>query len=313
GERGSIFHFTMHHIISDGWSMELLRNEVLHNYVEYQSGVEPENAPLRIQYKDYASWQQQQLSSAAFAEHREYWLDQLSGELPVLSLPSFRRRPLIQTYRGYELSTVIGRGTADRLRSVCQAGGSTLFMGLLGVLNTLFYRYTGLEDMIVGSPVAGREHADLEDQIGFYVNMLPLRTRLSGKDSYREVLSKVRAVTMAGYAHQMYPFDRLVEELGLHRDISRSPVFDVLMVLHNQFSREGSSGDSILDTNVNYVGECDVKLDLLISFTEIKEGLHMGIQYNSDVYDEASMLRLLEHYKALLEAVTEHPDVSICD
>ena len=232
-----IFHYTLHHIISDGWSMELLGKEVLEYYEGYARGAEVELPALRIQYKDYAWWQQQQLEGELFGAHRKYWMEQFSGEVPVLELPSQRVRPSVFTHRGYYITTVIGRELTEGLRELSRRQNGTLFMGIVASLKALFYRYTGQRDMIIGSPVAGRGDAELEDQIGFYINTLALRTRLEGEDSFESVLGKVREVTLSAYEHQMYPFDRLVEDLGLRRDMSRSALFDVMVGLQNQGER----------------------------------------------------------------------------
>ncbi|HJT73558.1 MAG TPA: amino acid adenylation domain-containing protein, partial [Chitinophaga sp.] len=228
-----IFAYGMHHIISDGWSLNVLINELLALYHAHTAGEFDPLPPLRIQYKDYAVWQQEQLSGALQEEHREYWLQQFAGELPVLELMPDSPRPAVKTYNGGIVQKTFGKELSRGLRAIVQEEGATLFMGLLAAVNALLYRYTGQEDIIVGSPVAGREHVDLEDQIGFYVNTLALRARFHGTDSYRELLSQIRDVTLGAYEHQVYPFDDLVDELGLQRDMSRSALFDVMVILQN--------------------------------------------------------------------------------
>src|SRR5690606_19365535 len=197
------------------------------------SGVPTELAPLRIQYKDYAVWQQQELKDDRLESHRTYWKEQFSGELPILELPTDRVRPAIKTYEGGVVRRELSLDQTEGLRSLVQSEGGTLFMGLVALLKALLYRYTGQEDIIVGTPIAGRDHIDLEDQIGFYVNTLALRTQFNGGMSYVELLREVKGVTLGGYEHQVYPFDALVEDLDLSRDMSRNALFDVMIVLQN--------------------------------------------------------------------------------
>lgn len=312
GAEHYILHFTMHHIISDGWSMELLTREVMENYESYERGEIPQRNPLGIQYKDYSAWQQEQLTGEKFSGHQAYWQEQLSGELPVMSLSGERPRPTVQTHNGYGLSTMISRGDTEKLSTLCRDHQATLFMGLLSVLNSLLYRYTGQGDIIIGSPVAGREHSDLEDQIGFYINTLALRTRLKGSDCFNEILKNVRKVTLSAYNHQMYPFDRVVEDMGIPRDMSRSPISDIVLVLQNQFSKNDSKALSANDL-ITEDGKRTVKLDLHFSFTEKAEGLYMAVEFNSDIYEKTFMIRLVEHYKRLLTLLTTYPEMPVCD
>ncbi|MCW3101571.1 MAG: Nonribosomal peptide synthetase, partial [Bacteroidetes bacterium] len=194
-ENKHVFSYVMHHIISDGWSMEILIREVLSFYNAYVKNEETALAPLPVQYKDYSVWQQQELSAERLKSHKEYWLKQFEGELPVLELQGDKPRPAVKTYNGSSLSCTIGKELSGELKAISQLQGGTLFMGLLAAVNTLLYRYTGQEDMITGSPIAGREHSDLENQIGFYLNTLALRARFSGGDSYTSLLDKIRQLT----------------------------------------------------------------------------------------------------------------------
>lgn len=307
-----LLYYTIHHIISDGWSMNVLLKDVAYYYDQYTKGTTPDLAPLNIQYKDYAMWQQEQLSGALLAEHRTYWMQQLQGELPGLTLPSYRQRPAIMTANGYELTARISNNLAAKLRELCQLQQGTLFMGLMSVLKMLLFRYTGQQDIIVGCPVAGRDHADLQNQIGFYINTIALRTGINGTDSFSEILRKVREVTLSAYSHQLYPFDSLVEDLQIRRDMSRSPICDIIMVLQNQFDKrdlkdlDTREGGFIIDG-----GKRAVKLDLHISFLERDEAMHMGVQFNSDIYDRETMVRFIHHYVNLLTQVTLQPEMPL--
>jgi len=315
-----IFFYNVHHIISDGVSMEVLGQEVLHYYHKQVNGKGANLPALSLQYKDYAAWQQEALQSGKLKKHQTYWLTQLEGELPVLDLPASHQRPALMTFDGHQLSTVISKELTEQLRNLCHGQQATLFMGLLGVLNTLFYRYTRQEDIIIGTPVAGREHADLEHQIGFYLNTLPLRTRFSGKSSFTELLQTIRKTTLSAYEHQAYPFDRLVADLGIKRDNSRSVLFDVMMVLQSQGTSTPAAQEpdhllapetASLTNHIIDKGACAVKFDLQVVFTEQPNGLRMDIDFNTAIYSIEDIQVLITHYRQLLHAIVSEPALSL--
>ncbi|RBL90508.1 non-ribosomal peptide synthetase [Chitinophaga flava] len=307
-----IFTYVMHHIISDGWSMGILFREVLGLYDSFIKGNASPLPPLRIQYRDYASWQQEQLSGALLESHKRYWLGQFDGDVPVLELPSDKVRPAVKTYNG---GAVVRRSiNATGMRVLLQPSGATLFMGLLALVKALFYRYTQQGDITIGTPVAGREHADLEDQIGFYVNTLALRTRFSGDDSYRMLLHRVRDVALGAYEHQVYPFDELVDELKVQRDMSRNPLFDVQVIADNAESPRGEEPSGGKDWQArNYEGVVNrgSVFDLVFHFTETATSLETEVVYNTDVFSERNIIQYLDHLENLLEAVQLAPDTPI--
>jgi len=305
-----LFVYVVHHIVSDGWSMGILIRELLQLYNARKEGQPNHLRPLRIQYRDYATWQQEQLKQDVLNAHKVYWLGQFKGPLPLLDLPMVKTRPPVKTYRGGAVSRKLSAGLAKGLKAIVGDHGATLFMGLLGAVTALLYRYTGQEDFIIGSPVAGREHQDLEDQIGFYVNTLALRTQLKGIDSFRELLGKVKEVTLAAYEHQMYPFDELVDDLNLRRDPSRSPLFDVMVVLQN--------GDIYRDNKQQKMGNLLVapyplgghhtsKFDLTFTFWEVGDEIQATLEYNSDLFNQHSIERLADHLVQLLAAILAEP------
>lgn len=309
-----IFLYVVHHIISDGWSMNVLVNELLLLYNAHTRGIVNPLSPLKIQYKDYAIWQQQQLSSTSLVNHRSYWLKQFEGELPVLELPADNPRPLVKAYNGEMISRQFRPEISDGIRSLCQEQGATLFMGLLSAIDVLLYRYTGHEDIIIGSPIAGRDHTDLESQIGCYVNTLALRSRFKGKDSYRDLLSRVRQMTLDAYEHQVYPFDELVDELHLQRDKSRSPLFDIMVVLQNV--RPGNTGGAqqLGGLKVNTYQEAKErvsKFDLTFNFVEMADGIWLEIEYNNDIYKDNTIRRLFDHLERLMTAFIQFPSMAI--
>lgn len=228
-----VFICVMHHIISDGWSSEIMTNELFELYDAHVKGNPNPLPELKIQYKDYSAWQQEQLKNDAMEVHKSYWLQQFNGELTVLDLPSYQTRPLIKTYNGNAVKKLYKESLLNDFNELCQSQGSTLFMGLLTAVKVLLFRYSNHRDIVVGSPVAGREHIDLQNQIGFYVNTLALRTEVEANDSFKQLLAKVKEVTLGAYEHQIFPFDELVEYLPLDRDTSRNPLFDILLTVQN--------------------------------------------------------------------------------
>ncbi len=312
GAQEHLFLFSNHHIISDEWSMQVLVRDVLVLYNAYSKGEANPLATLPIQYKDYAAWQVKELSGEKLESHRQYWLDQFSGELPVLELPSDRPRPPVQSYKGEQLYFKLSGDLSKQLNEFLSDQGSTLFMGLLSLIKTLLYRYTGQSDLIIGTPVAGRDHPDLEDQIGYYLNTLALRTRFSGEDNFLTLLEKVKTVALDGYVHQSYPFDYLIEDLQLGGDISRSPLFDVVMILQNV---EVNLGQSVEMEGI-VVEEKNEDLEISkgdLRFQFIDRGTHLdgSIEYNTDLYDRERMERMVAHLENLLSAILSDPTKSL--
>jgi amino acid adenylation domain-containing protein len=237
----------------------------------------------------------------------------LGGELPLLELPGTKQRPKIKTYTGNGLNTYIDKTISMKLKKYSEATGGSLFMGLLAAWNILMYKYTGQKDIIIGSPVAGRDHADLEDQIGFYVNTLALRNEIKPEESFDAFFKRLKDKTLKSYNHQMYPFDRLVEELDLQRDTSRSAVFDMMLILQNNGEKRGE-GDLLtrgVNTIVEDSGHTTSKFDIDIAFHEAGDYLSFSIVYNPDVYEREMVEGLINHYKQLLNTVLENPGEKI--
>jgi bacitracin synthase 3 len=304
--------FNMHHIISDGWSIKVLLFEAISLYRAYTNGEENPLPLLNIQYKDYAAWQKQELTGLKIAKHQEYWYNRLKGELPVLHLPTDYPRPSVKTYNGSTLGTVIGEKLTQQLNALAQRNGASLFMCLLAAVKALLYRYTAQEDIIVGSTIAGRDHKDLENQIGFYVNTLALRSKIEAEKSFDYLLQTVKENIVNAYEHQVYPFDKLVDDLDLVRDPGRSPVFDVMVNLLNidgpsfdadTFHEDASSslGAMASDTGENNLGVS--KFDLTFAFTEVGQSLSFYIEYNTDLFAKESIERMLSHIQLLLTQI----------
>uniref|UniRef100_UPI0031E14045 amino acid adenylation domain-containing protein n=1 Tax=Chitinophaga sp. TaxID=1869181 RepID=UPI0031E14045 len=310
GAEVNIFWFCLHHIIGDGWSSEILAKEVMSYYEAIREGREMELVPLRIQYKDYAVWLKRLLESETVLAHRTYWMQELAGELPVLRLPMAGTRPAIQTDNGHCLTILLEDNLTDQLQTCCNDVNATLYMGFVAVLNALLYRYSGQSDIIIGSPVAGRAHKELEDQIGFYINTLVLRTSISATDNFKDLLLQIRRISLSAFSHQLYPFDRLIEDLQLVRDKSRSPLFDVMLTMQNQRDQVYEAND-LLPGRVTDGGDFKVKYDLLFNIEKVSGGVRLDLRYNSDIYDKDSMIRMLYHFRAILANLVSDTNKSL--
>jgi tyrocidine synthetase-3 len=308
--------WSVHHIIADEWSMQVMGRELVTMYNAFHSGTSPDLPALRIQYRDYASWQREVMAGDEFAVHRNYWLSQFAGELPVLELPADRHRPEILQHNGAQVLFEINPSQLNGYEQLLQQHNATLFMGITALVNILLFRYSGQSDLIIGTPVAGREHPDLEDQIGYYLNTLALRNEVKGKESFAQLLSQIRTTTISAFSHQAYPFDLLVEELGLGGDLSRSPLFDVVVILQNialhdeqQVKMDGLTlqfEQAMLEIS---------KSDLRFQFSTDEESgiLYGNIEYNTDLYDRTRIERMARHLVQLMEAIIEDPALPVND
>ncbi len=301
-----------HHIVSDGWSMDVFLKEWSTLYNSYSKGIDPELPLLKIQYKDYAAWHTNQLESDDIIPHKNYWIKQFEGEIPVLELPADKIRPAIKTFNGACLNTVVSTEVLAKLNETSKELGGTLFMGLLACVNALLYRYTNQEDIVVGSPIAGREHLDLEDQIGFYINTLALRTRFNGSGSYDDLFQQIKEVTLNAYEHQLYPYDELVDALKLSRNVNRNPLFDVMVVLQSTMDQDAELVLNGLKASKYETGEYRAaKFDVNFLFSESKDGLDLLLEYNTDVYTTEQMQRMVKHFENIMASVVREPKQSL--
>jgi len=311
-----VLFITMHHIISDGWSIGVLIDEVTQLYAAFKEGKPSPLIALPIQYADYAQWQRDWLSGAILEHKMEYWRTQLAG-VPVLELPTDFPRPLVQTYNGTNLDFSLTQELTIKLNRLALDRGVTLFMVLTAAYNILLHRYTGQADICVGTPIANRGRTELEPLIGFFVNTLALRTDLSGNPTFAELLSTIQDTTLGAYSHQDVPFERLVEELAVDRNMSYAPLCQVIIVLQN----------TPLEYHLDLAGlrvekvpleNSTAKFDLSLSLTELhhKSGggqLVGGIEYNTDLFKESTIERLIQYYENILIAVAENPELSISE
>ncbi|MBQ4880588.1 amino acid adenylation domain-containing protein, partial [Pseudoalteromonas luteoviolacea] len=274
---------TRHHIASDGWSLEILLNEFSRLYTAYVQGQSNPLPPLAIQYGDYAHWQRNYLQGAVLNEQLTYWEKQLA-DLPVLhSLPLDHPRPAVQSFAGNHHISRIEQGTHQRLMALCQTQGATLFMGLHAVFSVLLARYSNAQDIVVGTPVANREQAEVAGLIGFFVNTLVLRSDLSAKPDFLELLKQSKAMLLEAYARQQVPFEQIVERLQPDRSLSHSPLFQVMLVLQNNETGHLSMPGLEL-SEVHNLGPGIAQFDLTLNISEEVEGLVLDWEFNTDLF-----------------------------
>jgi amino acid adenylation domain-containing protein len=296
----------MHHIISDGWSMEIIIRELLTLYEAFSQGQPSPLPPLPIQYADFAYWQRQWLTGEPLKKQLHYWQQQLTGAPALLELPTDRPRPPIQRFIGTTEHLQITPDITARLKHLSQRTGTTLFMTLLSAFATLLSRYSGTSDIVIGSPIANRTHSQLESLIGFFVNTLVLRIDLESNPRFNELLQRVRRVALDAYAHQDLPFEQLVEEIHPERNLSHTPLFQVMFVLQNA-SMETLELSSGLTLTPSVPESIIAKFDLTLSMAETDQGLKGIIEYNTDLFDNATIRRMVGHFQTLLEGIVANP------
>ena len=296
----------IHHIVFDGWSAGVLSRELSECYRAFAAGELPRLPELPVQYADYAVWQREWLTAESFEQQLAYWRTQLAGAPAVLELPSDFPRPRVQSYRGATERRLLGRALLQKLTALSHQEGATLFMTLLSAFQLLLSRYTGQEDIVVGSPIANRTRSELEHLIGFFVNSLALRTDLSGDPSFRELLRRVRGVAIGAYGHQDVPFEKLVEELRPERIDDRNPFFQVMFSLQNA-PRARLTLPGIRPRSLpKKMGTS--KFDLTLHVQQVRRGLAATLEYNTDLFEPGTINRMLGHLERLLEEVTSYPD-----
>src|SRR6185503_14356933 len=302
-----VLPLTVHHIISDGWSIGVMVREVATLFAAFSNG-EPSPLPeLAVQYSDFAVWQREWFRDEILARELDYWRNQLSGAPPILELPTDKPRPPVQSFNGSHEPLGLDEQFCKDLRELSRREGVTLFMTLLAAWQLLLSRYTGQEDIVVGTPIAGRNRLETEDLIGFFVNTLVLRTDLQGNPSFREVLKRVRDVVLGAYSHQDVPFERLVEELQPERSLSHTPLFQVAIALQN--APQGSANLTALEMSEVEAENETAKFDLTLTLEEASPLIGGALVYNSDLFESSTIKRMVSHYIALLQAIIKHPEL----
>ncbi len=309
GEPDHYLLLNIHHVISDRWSISILVRELARLYGASIQGKTAAIPELPLQYADYTVWQRQWLRGAVIEKRLAYWKDNLRNAPPVLELPTDRPRPAVESSHGGAVSLSLPRELADKLNRLGRERGATLFMTLLAGFQALLSRYSGQDDVVVGTAVANRAHPDLENVIGFFLNTLPLRTRLSGDPSFWEILERVKETALGAYAHQDMPFEKLVEELRPERSLSHSPLIQVYFVLQNA-AVETPKLDALGWKHVSS-GLKTVKGDMFLSMQEMPEEITGRLEYSTDLFDAATIERMGEHFRVLLEAAVANPKLRL--
>jgi amino acid adenylation domain-containing protein len=306
-----MFFLTMHHIVFDGWSLKLFFRELAVLYKAFSTGNLSPLSELRIQYADFAHWQHEWLSGEVLEAQLSYWKQQLDSAPAILKLPTDRPRLPVQTHRAAYQALVLPKTLTEALQVLRQREGVTLFMALLAAFQTLLYRYTEQEDIIIGTPIAERNREETEELIGFFINSLVLRTDFSGNPTFRELLGRVRKLTIDAYAHQELPFEKLVEELQPERNLSHTPLFQVMFTFQNAPMEELKLPDVTVSTVA--VSTDTAKFDLTLSMEETEAGLKGVLEYSTDLFEAATITRILGHFQTLLRGIVANPDLRVSD
>ncbi len=302
--------FNMHHIISDGWSIGVLVREMVQLYAAFSAG-DPSPLPeLEIQYPDFAYWQQHWLQGEVLQNQIAYWKEQLSGAPPLLELPTDRPRPAVQTANGASARIELDEALTSDLKQLSREEGVTLFMTLLAAFHTLLHRYSGQDEVLIGSPIANRTNSKVEKLIGFFVNTLIFKGDLSGNPEFVDLLAQIRETALGAYAHQDTPFEKLVEELQPERDMSHSPLFQVAFAFQNIPADQSITIDTLTMEPIQNEG-VTAKYDLTLTMTETGDSIIGSMEYNTDLFNKSTIERMLGHFKTVLEQVTDDPEIPV--
>ncbi|MEH2001903.1 MAG: amino acid adenylation domain-containing protein [Nostoc sp.] len=313
-----ILLLTMHHIVSDGWSIGVLIQEIAALYTAFASNQPSPLAKLTIQYADFAYWQRQWLQGEVLEKQLSYWQKQLDG-ISMLNLPTDRPRLAAQSYQGARQPLQLSKSLSKALLALGQQEGVTLFITLLAAFQVLLYRYTQQEDIAIGSPIANRNRSEIEGLIGFFVNSLVLRTDLNGNPTFRELLSRVKEVALGAYAHQDLPFEKLVEELHPERNLNQNPLFQVVFALQNA-PMSALELPSLTLSPLPFETET-TRFDLEFHlwepntqnglWSDSSEGISGFVIYSTDLFDDATITRMLEHFQILVSGIVANPEQRI--
>jgi amino acid adenylation domain-containing protein len=309
GEESHVLLLSMHHIVGDGWSLEVFFQEMAALYAAYREGGESPLPELAVQYADYAVWQREHLRGERLERQLSYWRERLAGAPELLELPTDHPRPAVKTFRGASERMELPGELVERLRALGRGEGATLFMVVLSAFQVLLSKYGGSEDVVVGSPVAGRTRNEIAGLIGFFVNTLVLRADLGGDPSFREVLRQVRETTLGAYEHQELPFEKLVAELQPERSLSHSPLFQVSFSLNDvEESGGGAQAPSAEEVEADF---SVAKFDLTLELAATRRGLHGELHYSTDLFERGTAQRMLAHLARVLEQVSADADVRL--
>jgi len=310
GDEDYFLLLTTHHFVADGWSMDVLYRELSTHYEAFSTGKPSPLPELPIQCADFAYWQRQRLQGEVVETHRKYWKKQLAGAPAVTALPTDRQRPAVQTYRGAMQSFELPETLSEAIKALSRREGVTMFMILLAAFQALVNRYTGQDDIVVGTTVSNRNRVEAEALIGPFSNNVALRTDFFGNPTFRHLLARVREVALGAYAHQDLPWEKVIEELQLERDLSRNQVFQIFFVLH-EHSLEKNLKLPGLSVRSHRAELGTARFDLSLGVTNEKNRLSGCVEYNTDLFDTSTITRLLGHFQVLLEGMVFDPDQPI--
>jgi amino acid adenylation domain-containing protein len=310
-EEEHVLLLTMHHIASDGWSMSILFRELASLYESFLTGKPSALPDLAIQYQDYARWQRQWLQGDILEKQLAYWKQQLRGAPALLELPTDRPRPAVQSFQGARHVLSFPNALLESLKALSRQERATLYMIMLAAFQALLHRYSGQDTIVVGSPIAGRNYKETEDLIGFFVNTLVLKTDLTGNPTFKELIARVRAAAIGAYEHQDLPFEKLVEELHPDRNLGASPLFQVALAFQNVPNPVAElQGLRLIPLELH--GRTS-KFDLTLYLTEQAGTLEAGVEYNVDLFDQATIERMLAHYQRMLKSIVADPNCRVSE
>jgi amino acid adenylation domain-containing protein len=307
-EKCHILLLVMHHIVCDGWSMGILLRELYALYAGFAQGVPTSLPELPIQYADFAYWQHQWLQGQVLETNLSYWKQQLAN-LTTLELPTDYPRPALQTFRGKRQNLELSKDLSEDIKALSRSEGTTLFMTLMAAFNTLLHCYAGQDDIAIGTDIANRNRVETEGVIGFFVNQLVIRTDLSGNPTFRNLLGRVRQVTMDAYDHQDMPFDQLVATLNPERDLRRTPLFQSKFVLQNAPMPTMELED--LTLKVLEIEDDTAKFDLLLTLWETEQGLTGNLEFSTDLFNTDTISRMIADFETILRAVIAQPNTTL--
>ncbi|MFA0960200.1 amino acid adenylation domain-containing protein [Roseivirga sp. BDSF3-8] len=298
-EKGYIFYYNLHHIIADGRSMDVLANDVVALYAAIKSSQSSKLEPLEFQYKDFAVWQNQKLDGDQLEKHKSYWQERLQGDIPVIEFPFAKKRPQIKTYNGRGLGFVLNPEVVTALKDYTSQKGGSLMMSLMAAWKVLFRNYTGESDILVGSMLTGRDHVELENQIGFYINVLPVRSHVDTSTSFDDFYNSFKNELIKSYEYQEYPFDQIITDVGAKGSQSRGPLIDIFF----NYYEAPDLGNRFDSRNYKDLGDRLVRSDMEFHITTDGNNVNIIINYNQDIYESASIENMAIHYNAIVGAL----------
>ncbi len=308
-----LLYYNMHSIAFDGESIEIFTRDAMAFSEALKINEVPDLQELNIQYKEFANWQIKRLEKNELKEYKEYWLDHLSGNLSILDMPNQKERPRVKTFSGRLLGTNITVETSEKLKDFVNEKGGNLFMGIMASWKVFLNKCTSEEDLILGTPALGRDHPDLENQIGPYINTIAVRNQLDPNENFLSFYNKVKDTVSKSYAFQMYPYEKIVEDLKLNKDESRNPIFDIVLLLQREeqmlgeFPLTGNESGTIIEGGIGkkYVNTVVAKYDMEIDFRELGGCLWFNINYNTDLYEKDTIVNFMNSYKNLLNQMLD--------